>query len=106
MPVGDDWTHAENRLAVASYLWMLRQELSRSPYVKAHEVRRLQESGLDRPKGSIEYKYQNISAVLQENGWPNIDGYIPARNVQKGLRDEVLKQVSDDRELQDLVMSN
>ncbi len=39
----------------------------------------------NRSKSSVEYKHQNISAVLIGMGLPYIDGYKPARNIQKTL---------------------
>jgi hypothetical protein len=38
-----------------------------------------------RTKGSVEFKHQNISAVLLQMGLPYIDGYKPARNYQQAL---------------------
>jgi hypothetical protein len=43
---------------------MLTLELSRQPYVKSHRNSALQDL-TGRSHGSIEYKHQNISAVLQ-----------------------------------------
>ena len=42
-----------------------------------------------RTAGSIEYKFQNISAVLEEDQSPWIEGYKPARNYQALLAEEV-----------------
>lgn len=103
MTEGADWTQDENRAIVASYLRMLKDELAGAPYVKAHEIERLRESGLDRTPGAIEYKYQNISAVLAQNGWIYIDGYRPAHNFQKSLRDEVFRQLIENPDLDNLM---
>jgi len=103
MSEGEDWTQAENAAIVLSYLWMLKQELAGIPYVKTHEISRLQETGLDRTSGSIQFKYQNISAVLSQNGWIFVNGYKPAHNIQSSLRDEVLRQLRGDADLDDLM---
>jgi hypothetical protein len=39
---------------------------------------------------SIEYKYQNVSGVLDDLGFPYIDGFKPARNYQKRLFPEIV----------------
>lgn len=95
----EPWSEAENAATVASYLWMLKRELSGIPYTKTAENERLRSSLNSRTKGAVEFKYQNISAVLLENGWRPIKGYKPMRNVQANLRDEVERQVSADTEL-------
>jgi hypothetical protein len=46
-----------------------------------------------RNRGSIEYKLRNVSAVLDEERLPFIDGYKPARNFQAELRQVVLDWV-------------
>lgn len=69
---------------MADYLAMLQLDLARQPYSKAERNRALQDL-IGRSKGSIEYKHQNISAVLAEFGLPFIAGYKPARNYQRRL---------------------
>ena len=44
---------------------------------------------IDRTGGSIEFKHQNISAVLDEMGLPWISGYKPARNYQNAIFDAI-----------------
>src|SRR5262249_47223296 len=44
-----------------------------------------------RSKSSVEFKHQNISAVLLELGLPYIDGYKPARNYQKKLLPQAIE---------------
>ena len=44
---------------------------------------------IKRSKGAIEYKHQNISAVLMELGLPWINGYKPASNYQTALFDAI-----------------
>ena len=87
-PTGTDWTDREIDLIVADYFDMLRMEFVREPYVKAHRNAALQEL-TGRSRGSIEYKHQNISAVLQRLGRPWVFGYKPAANFQKSLIDGI-----------------
>ena len=44
----------------------------------------------NRTDGSIEYKHQNISAILLESNFPYIIGYKPAYNYQQLLKDVVV----------------
>lgn len=46
---------------------------------------------IGRPRGSIEYKHQNISAVLKGLGEDWIPGYKPAFNFQASLVDAVVR---------------
>lgn len=84
MPSGPraDWTDAELRVAVEAYLWMRDQERLGKPYNKAEVNQQLREGPLSvRTKGSVEFRMQNISAVLAAEGEPWISGYKPAANV-------------------------
>ena len=87
-PSGTDWSDREIDLIVADYFHMLRMELLRKPYVKSRRNAALQEV-TGRSRGAIEYKHQNISAVLQRLGRPWIPGYKPMANVQKALIDGI-----------------
>jgi hypothetical protein len=82
---GRDWTPEEANLVVADYFAMLAAELSGSEYSKADHNKELRPLLNGRTKGSVEFKHQNISAVLLEMGLPYIPGYKPARNYQKAL---------------------
>ena len=63
---------------------MLSDEAAGIPFNKAQHNRLLR-SKIDRSEGSIEFKHQNISAVLQQLGLPRIRGYLPAANYQKAI---------------------
>ncbi len=88
MPV--DWTLDEVEAVVADYFAMLEAELSGVPYSKAEHNRRLQHR-IGRSKGSIEFKHQNISAVLVNFSQPFIAGYLPRQNYQQLLERVVLE---------------
>ena len=88
--VRDSWTETENDLIVADYFAMLAEDLAGRPYSKAGHNRRLQ-NRVGRGRGSIEYKHQNISAVLQWLGQTWIPGYKPALNFQGELIDAVVR---------------
>ena len=88
---GDDWTDAENDLIVADYFDMLVEDISENSYNKAEHNRRLQVRLPRRSRGSIEFKHQNISAVLLGLGQPWIHGYKPASQFQLSLVDAVVR---------------
>jgi hypothetical protein len=85
-----DWTDQQNDAIVADYFAMLADDEAGRPYSKAEHNRRLQEA-IGRPRGSIEYKHQNISAVLKGLGEDWIPGYKPAFNFQGSLVDAVAR---------------
>jgi len=85
-----DWTDTQNDAIVADYFAMLADDIAGRPYTKAEHNRRLQ-AVIGRPRGSIEYKHQNISAVLKGLGEDWIAGYKPAFNFQTSLVDAVVR---------------
>jgi hypothetical protein len=87
---GDDWTDAQNNLIVADHFAMLADDLAGRPYNKAAHNRTLQ-MALGRPRGAIEFKHQNVSAVLQGMGETWLTGYLPRFNFQTSLEDAVAR---------------
>lgn len=85
-----DWTDQQNDAIVADYFAMLADDEAGRLYSKAEHNRLLQEA-IGRPRGSIEYKHQNISAVLKGLGEDWIPGYKPAFNFQGSLVDAVAR---------------
>lgn len=67
---------------------MLAADLSRQPYVKARHSAALM-AKIGRTHRSVEFKLQNISAVLDELGMPWIPGYKPKRNYQNAIFDAI-----------------
>ena len=86
-----DWTDEENDLIVTDYFAMLEDEIVGRPYIKAERNRELQQVLNGRGRGSIEFKHQNISAVLLGLGQLWIMGYKPASRFQNSLIDAVLR---------------
>lgn len=86
-----EWSDSELRAAIEAYLWMRSREFSQLPYNKSDVKNELREGLLvSRSKGSIEYRMQNISAVLMELGEPWIPGYKPASNVGENIKRRIL----------------
>jgi len=79
-----DWSDIEVEIVVNDYFDMLKKELAGKPYNKSEHGRRIQ-TLINRSHKSIEFKHQNISAVLVKFGTPFINGYKPAWNYQRLL---------------------
>lgn len=85
------WADDENDLIVADYFAMLGPDMAGRPYSKAEHRRQLLPRLRNRTKGAIEFKHQNISAVLKGLGEDWIAGYKPAFNFQMSLVDAVVR---------------
>ena len=85
------WTDEENELIVADYFAMLAEDIAGRPYNKSQHRRSLMPLLRSRTEGSIEFKHQNISAVLKGLGEDWIPGYKPAFNFQMTLVDAVAR---------------
>lgn len=85
----NDWSQYEVEIIVEDYLEMLASELRGQGYNKAERNRELQKLLPRRSRGSIEFKHQNISAVMLELGYPYVNGYKPRKNFQNLLLDTV-----------------
>lgn len=70
---------------------MLADDVFGRPYSKAEHRRTLLSLLNGRSEGSIEFKHQNISAVLKGLGEDWIPGYKPAFNFQMSLVDAVVR---------------
>ena len=85
---GTHWQSDELDAIVADYFAMLAANLSGERYVKSSHSKGLM-ARIGRTHHSIEFKYQNISAVLDELGQPWIPGYRPKRNYQSAIFDAI-----------------
>lgn len=92
--VRQPWSDLQNDLTVVDYFTMLTAELSGRSFSKAEHNRTLS-ALIDRPRGGVEFKHQNISAILLGLGQPWIEGYKPAANFQASLVDAVLRWLSE-----------
>jgi hypothetical protein len=95
---GSPWTGDELDAIVADYFAMLECELTRRPYSKA-EHRRVLVKLTGRSHGSVEFKHQNISAVLDALCRPWIPGYKPAWHFQGAIVDAVERHIASSGEL-------
>lgn len=104
--MGADWTREEVEATVADYFLMLELELVGNPLDKTAHRRRLLPVLNNRSGGSVEFKHQNISAVLIDLGFPYIKGYKPRFNYQRLLIEVVSDRLANNREIVSLVESN
>src|ERR1700683_4205271 len=82
--IGTNWQEDELDAIVADYFAMLAADISGRPYIKSRHSAALM-AQIGRTHRSVEFKHQNISAVLDELGMPWIPGYKPRRNYQNAL---------------------
>jgi hypothetical protein len=97
------WSREENEATVASYFAMLEARLRGERVNQAKYNRQLRQVLNDRTKAAVEFKHQNISAVLIDVGVPYISGYKPASNYQRDLRDVVIAQLNARRVLREVI---
>jgi hypothetical protein len=69
----------------------LRLEVAGVRYNKSEHNERLRRLLNERTKQAVEYKFQNISAVLVKHDQPYIRGYLPAQNYQRAMESAVLE---------------
>ena len=92
--MADDWSRIECEAIMEDYFDMLFKELSGTIYNKSEHRHALQAKLDSRSDGSIEYKHQNITAILIKAGHTYIKGYKPAWNYQRLLEDVVLDRIA------------
>lgn len=86
----NSWSELEVETIISNYFEMLSSELLNRAYSKSEYRRKLLPLLNNRTEGSIEFKHQNISAILINLGQPYIKGYLPRYNYQKILEDKVI----------------
>jgi hypothetical protein len=91
--IGKPWQDDELDAIIADYFAMLADDLAGRPYVKSRHSAALM-AQIGRTHRSVEFKHQNISAVLDELGLPWIPGYMPKRNYQNAIFDGIDRYLS------------
>jgi len=91
--MSQQWSRLECEAIVADYIAMLYAECRGERYSKAEHRRRLKQQLQNRSDGSIEYKHQNISAILLKADHVYIRGYKPAWNYQALLEAVVMSRL-------------
>ncbi len=93
---GTPWQDDELDAIITDYFVMLTADLAGQPYVKSQHTAGLM-ARIGRSHRSVEFKHQNISAVLNELGLPWIPGYLPKGNYQNSIFDAVDRYLSRHR---------
>src|SRR5664279_2371584 len=100
--IGTNWLDDELDAIVADYFAMLDADLSGMPCVKSRHSAALM-AQIGRTHRSVEFKHQNISAVLDELGMPWIPGYKPKRNYQNAIFDAIDRYLTSHPKVPDVV---
>jgi hypothetical protein len=98
---GNDWTGDELDLIVADYFSMRADQFAGRSYVKARHNALLRER-IVRSRGSVEFKYENVSAVLVKMGMSWIPGYKPARHYQGAIAEAIWRYLEREPEALDV----
>lgn len=90
---GTPWRDEELDTIVDAYFTMLAADLSGHAYVKSRQTAALM-ARMGRTHRSVEFKLENISAVLDELGISWIPGYKPKKNYQNAIFDAIDRYLS------------
>ena len=101
--MANNWTRLECEAITADYLDMLAKQSTGIQYSKTEHRRKLRAKLDNRSDGSIEFKHQNISAVLIHAGHPYVRGYKPAWNYQALLENVVLSVLEEKQQQLSLI---
>ncbi|HMT29954.1 MAG TPA: DUF3883 domain-containing protein [Bacteroidia bacterium] len=94
-----DWSESEIEMIVSDYFAMLQLELVGKSYNKTEHRRALNGMIPNRSQGSLEFKHQNISAVLIKLGLPYISGYKPRWKYQLALETGILEHLHSQQKI-------
>jgi hypothetical protein len=98
-----DWSREEIEAVVADYFDMFEERLRGVKLNKTAHRRRLSALLNCRTDSSIEFKHQNISAVLVDLGAFPLDGYRPLFNYQHSLAECVADRLGRSQGLESLI---
>jgi 5-methylcytosine-specific restriction protein A len=90
------WSDQELEASIDAYLKMLRLEQCGQMFKKSVENQLLREGPLKkRSASSVEYRMQNISAVMEQMDLPRIAGYVSAKNIGTKIGTRIRKILTD-----------
>lgn len=99
------WTPAEIHTILPTYFEMLAMEIRGESFVKARYKETMAAQLGTRNSKAVEYKFMNISAVLEKHGFPYIVGYKPLRNYQALLEPLVIDYIAQRDDLTQLFLN-
>ena len=82
---GTNWSVAENIATIDAYFLLFKDDLAGKKINKSAAYRQLSQR-FGRSPGAYGRKMSNISAILQDLGWPIMDGLKPANHYQRSLQ--------------------
>jgi len=94
MPV-DKWTDQELRSSIEAYFKMYSFEKAKTPYTKAELNRQLQKVLPNRNAKSIDRRWRNISAVLDNNKYPFVSGLKPSFHVGSAVEERIWQIIKE-----------
>ena len=94
--VSEIWSEDELKFCVRAYLWMRDAEAS-GYKVKKKIVEKALIAGPLAKRTRLDYRYANISSVMQKEGLTLLSGYKPQDNVGANVEAVIKKQISDYR---------
>lgn len=94
--MAEPWNEHENRAVVRAYFMMLKAHQDGRTINKTEVIQKLA-GAINRTQGAVQFKLQNVSAVLDEMsiGW--VPGVPPLHHYQGSLAEEVRRQLSGSR---------
>ncbi len=98
-----DWDDAEIKATLDAYFRLLEAELADAPLQKSTENARVRET-VNRSRGAVEFKFQNVSAVLRDLHVYWVEGYKPRGNYQGALRDAVIERLAADSRIEESML--
>lgn len=99
------WTPAEIHTILPTYFEMLAMEIRGESFVKARYKEMMAAQLGTRNSIAVEYKFMNISAVLDEHGFPYIVGYRPLGKYQALLEPLVIDYIAQRDDLAQLFLN-
>lgn len=99
------WTPNEIHTILPAYFEMLAMEIHGEVFVKARYKKAMAAQLETRNSKAVEYKFMNISAVLEKHGFPYIVGYKPLRNYQALLEPVVNDYIKQHDDLEQLFLN-
>jgi hypothetical protein len=100
---GTPWTPSEVETALEAYFAMLQLHLEAREFSKSEFRTDVAAKLPTRTESSVEMKWSNISAVLDERGLTWLEGYKPLANYQASLAEAVDDWLERNPELQQLI---
>jgi len=98
----DNWTTDELKITILAYIEMLNKQLKEEKYSKTEYIQNIINSGVNRNNNSVRRRMYNISAIFEDIGLPIVKGYLPLRNIEERVKNEIIQIINDTNVYNDL----